>query len=198
MACRVETGSGNSRLGGAACGTSPLEGGHHYRGCSTIEPPGGWLTNWRTIIPKKFNTTAKVLGPMTDFTTWGSSKWTANLQGIWLWRSAGFDYRTSTELRKQRLLEGTNKPLCTLEPRRKEQWPHKRLSQTCLCVLAVSGRGMGQQCPAEGSAALTTTVLGGLCVEGGCHYCHCPYHRMASGQTTGRENSPTHQQKRNN
>ena len=30
-----------------------------------------------------------------------------------------------------RLLEGTNKTLCTPGPRRKEQWPHKRLSQTC-------------------------------------------------------------------
>ena len=31
-----------------------------------------------------------------------------------------------------RLLEGTNKTLCAPGPRRKEQWPHKRLSQTCL------------------------------------------------------------------
>ena len=28
-------------LGGAACGTSPLEGGRHYRGRSTIQLPGG-------------------------------------------------------------------------------------------------------------------------------------------------------------
>ena len=31
-----------------------------------------------------------------------------------------------------RLLEGTNKTLCAPGPRRKEQWPHKRLTQTCL------------------------------------------------------------------
>ena len=30
-----------------------------------------------------------------------------------------------------RLLEGTNKTLCVPGPRRKEQWPHKRLTQTC-------------------------------------------------------------------
>ena len=30
--------------------------------------------------------------------------------------------------------------------------------------------------------------------EGGLHYCHYPYHSLASGQTTGREHSPTHQQ----
>ena len=31
--------------------------------------------------------------------------------------------------------------------------------------------------------------------EGGCHYCQYPYHSLASGQTTGREHSPTHQKK---
>ena len=30
--------------------------------------------------------------------------------------------------------------------------------------------------------------------QGGHHYCHYPYHSLASGQTTGREHSPTHQQ----
>ena len=69
--------------------------------------------------------------------------------GIWLWRSAGFNYRTSTGLGKQRLLEGTNKTLCTPGPRGKEQWPNKRLSQTCLCVLESLG-GVGQQRPATG------------------------------------------------
>ena len=29
----------------------------------------------------------------------------------------------------------------------------------------------------------------------GHHYCHNPYHSLASGQKTGRENSPTYQQK---
>ena len=33
-----------------------------------------------------------------------------------------------------RLLEGTNKTLCAPRPRRKEQCPHKRLTQTCLWV----------------------------------------------------------------
>ena len=40
----------------------------------------------------------KVLGPTTDFPTWGSGKGTEYPQGIWLWRSAGFDYRTFTGL----------------------------------------------------------------------------------------------------
>ena len=31
--------------------------------------------------------------------------------------------------------------------------------------------------------------------EGGRHYLHYPYHSLASGQTTGREHSPTQQRK---
>ena len=31
--------------------------------------------------------------------------------------------------------------------------------------------------------------------EGSCHYLHYPYHILASGQTTGKEHSPAHQQK---
>ena len=57
-----------------------------------------------------------------------------------------------------RLLEGTNKTLCTPGARRKEQGPKKRLSLECL---RASGGDMGGQ--------------------------------LASGQTTGREHSPTHQ-----
>ena len=45
----------------------------------------------------------KVLGPTTDFPTWGSDKGTENPQGIWLWGSVGFDYRTYTGLGKQTL-----------------------------------------------------------------------------------------------
>ena len=41
-----------------------------------------------------------------------------------------------------RLLEGTSKILCAPEPRRKEQWSHKRLSQTCLWVC----RSLWQKC----------------------------------------------------
>ena len=67
--------------------------------------------------------------PTTDFPTWESDKGTKNPQGIWLWRLVGFEYRSSTELGKQELFEGTNKILCAPGPRRKEQWPHKRLTQ---------------------------------------------------------------------
>ena len=40
----------------------------------------------------------KFLGPTSNFPNWESSKWTENLQGIWLWRTVGFDYRISMGL----------------------------------------------------------------------------------------------------
>ena len=44
-----------------------------------------------------------------------------------------------------------------------------------------------------GSTKYSSTCLGPF--EGGCHYLHYLYHSLISGQTTGREPSPTHQQK---
>ena len=52
-------------------------------------------------------------------------------------------------------MEGTNKTLCAPGPRRKEQGPHKRLTQTCP---GVSGGGMGGRWPAAGLGALLTAV----------------------------------------
>ena len=59
-----------------------------------------------------------------------------------------------------RLLEGTNKILCTPGPGRKEQGPHRGLTQACPWVsLGVPGRGVGQQYTAAGSGALSAAVL---------------------------------------
>ena len=65
------------------------------------------------------HTVVKVLGPTVDFPTWGSGKKTEN--------AGEFDfedqYDLTTELAQDwgnRLLEGTNKTLCTPGPRRKE------------------------------------------------------------------------------
>ena len=44
--------------------------------------------------------------------------------------------------------------------RRKEQWPHKRLSQTCLWLSRSLGGGVGLQRPAVGCRTLNTSVLG--------------------------------------
>ena len=114
---------------------------------------------------------------------------------MWLWSSVGFDYRSSTGLGKQKLLEVTNKTLGTLGPRKKKQWSHKRLSQTCLWVFG----SLWQRC---GSTAACFGVGDNDCLSpvrtsispfrGGCHY---PYHSLASSQTIGREHKPIHQQK---
>ena len=74
------------------------------------------------------------MSPMSAFPSWGSSKETENPQGIWFWRPAGFDYRTSIGLGETEtpVLEGTNKILRVPRLRGKEHWPHRRLNQTCL------------------------------------------------------------------
>ena len=112
----------------------------------TRELQSRWLTNYRTIIPKEFSHCWKSSRPTADFPTWGSSKATENPQGIWLWRPVGFDYRTCTELGKQKLLEDTNKTLWVPGPRRKEQWHHKRVSQTCLWVSLQQTHGLTVTC----------------------------------------------------
>ena len=54
--------------------------------------------------------------------------------GIWLWRPAGLDCRTSTRpvWTLPPLLEDTHRILHASGPRRREQWPHRRLNQTLL------------------------------------------------------------------
>ena len=82
---------------------------------------------------------------------------------------------------RNRLLEGTNKPLCTPGPRRKEQWPHKRFTQTCLWV----PRSLQQRhesavaCYRVGSIECSSVCRGSF--EGGHHYLHYLLHSLASG-----------------
>ena len=117
-------------------------------------------------------------------------------QGLWVqqtwvwhkpsWRRSALThhraFRTYTGL-GNRLLEGTNKTLCAPGLRRKEQWPHKRPTQTCLWV----SRSLWWR---RGSAVACCRVWGwNGPFEGGHNYLHY------SGQTTGREHSPVYQQK---
>ena len=62
---------------------------------------------------KEILTVKKVLGPTLGFPTWGSGKGIENPQGIWLWKPVGFDYRTSTVLRKQTLGGHKQNLVCT-------------------------------------------------------------------------------------
>ena len=74
---------------------------------------------------------------MSGSPAWGPNKQTGNIQGIWPWRPAVFDHRTSTGLGETEtpVLEGTNKSLCALSLRGREQWDHRRLNQNYLLVL---------------------------------------------------------------
>ena len=93
---------------------------------------GGWLTNCRTIMPKKFSRCCEKSRSHTDFQSWGSGKGTEYPQGIW--------FLGQKDLITELPHDWGNRDLCakTLhapEPRRKDQWHHKRLSRMCLCML---------------------------------------------------------------
>ena len=86
-------------------------------------------------------------------------------------------------------LEGTNKTFWAPGPRRKEQQPHKRLTQTCLWV----SRSLQQRC---GSVVACCRVQVTECgsafmgpFEGSHHYLHYRHHSWVSGQITGRKHS---------
>ena len=116
----------------------------------------------------------KVLGP--TFPNLGIQQREWEPPGTLTWRPVGFYYRTSTGLGKQ-ALGGYNKSFST-SPRRKDEWPQQRLSQTCLRV----SRNLRHR------PRLTV----------GCHGVRGTEYNspgLALGQTTGREHSPTHQWK---
>ena len=80
-------------------------------------------------------TRLKVLSHMSRFPASGSGNGTRNPQGIWPWRPAGFDCWTSTEpgQTETTCLQGTHTIIPG--PKGKEQWPHRKLDQTCLQIL---------------------------------------------------------------
>ena len=132
----------------------------------------------------------KVSGLTTEFPTWGSGKGTENL--------GEFDFAGQWDLItefiqdwRNRLLEDTGKTLCLPIPRRKEKWPHKKLTQTCLWVSrSLQQRcGLGVTCCRVGGTEPSTACTGPL--EGG----PLPPPSLVSGPTTGRKHSPALQQK---
>ena len=87
-----------------------------------------------------------------------------------------------------RLLEGTNKILCAPRRRRKEQWPHKRLTQTCLWVprSLQRRRGLVVACCRVRGTECGSAWMGPF--EEPLSSLPPPYF---SGQTIGKEHSPT-------
>ena len=57
---------------------------------------------------------------------------------------------------------------------------------------------LGEECVSGGLLQGRDTEYSSVCMgpcEGGHHYLHYLHHGLASGQVTGREHNPTHQQK---
>ena len=80
---------------------------------------------------------------------------------------------------------------CAPRPRRKEQWPYTRLTQTCLWV----SRSLQQRhrsvvaCCRVGDTECSSTCMGSF--EGGHHCLYYLHHSLVSDQTAGKEHSPS-------
>ena len=141
-------------------------------------------------------TVKKILGPTTNFPTWGSAKGTENPQGIWLWRPVGFDYKTSIGLGKQTLGGHKQNLVCNRSQEKEtvswqETEPDLPVSVQEPLAGAWVNSGLLQSWGTEYNSACTNPFEGYHCL-------HYLYHNLASGQTTGGELSPTHQQKMGN
>ena len=141
----------------------------------------------------------KLLNPTLELPIWGSHKGTRNPRGIWPWRPAGFDYRTSMRPRETEtsVWEGTNKTLLTPEERGNDP------------------TGDGTKSPAGVWGPLMEMWVGRGSPQGQGHWCqqarkvpfginplgvqHQPYHTaprpqgwVSSGQTASREGVQLH------
>ena len=90
--------------------------------------------NWRTIITKEFTYCCKHSWPHIRFPNLGISQMDLESQGNLTLKDSGILLQNFHRTEGKRLLEGTNKIQCAPEHRAKEQWPQKRLNQTCLWV----------------------------------------------------------------
>ena len=146
------------------------------------------------LCQRHSHTVKKVLGPTTDFPAWGSGEGTEKSQGIWFWRPVGFDYRTYIGLGKQMLWGHKQNFVSTRSQEKREVTPQKTGPDLPVSVQESSGvawvssgllQGWGSKC----DSACTGPF------EGAHHYLHYFHHSLVPGQITGREQSPTHQQK---
>ena len=87
---------------------------------------------------------AKLLAPTTDFQTWESGKRTETPQGIWLWRTRVFDYRTSTgKFWNRDSWRAQAKPGAHQDPRERSSDPTRDWATLACDCLGVSGGGVG-------------------------------------------------------
>ena len=98
---------------------------------------GGWLTNWRTLIPQKSTHWSEGSEPhvrLPNLGVWQQGEeflenQTLKASGIWLQ-----DFDRTGGNRDSTLGGHTQSSVC-LRTQGKEQWPHRRLNQTYLLVL---------------------------------------------------------------
>ena len=138
----------------------------------------------------------KVLGPTTDFPSWGSGKGTEYPKRTWLWRSAGFDYRTSIGLWKQRL-RGHKQNLVFTRTQEKGAMTSQETEPDLPGCAWESLAEAWLDSDLPGGRALSATVLGGPTCWHKSFWMRLLLLSLPLpwGQTTGREHSPTHQQK---
>ena len=184
-------------LGGAACGRNPLGGGHHEPHLRAIKQVTHKLHNnytkevltlwwkfWCPQQPSQPGDPAKGLRTCMEFDFEGQQDLITELT-----QDGG--NRDGLRVQKKTFLhQGPGER--SSDPTR--DWA--RLASECS---GVCSGGVGRQRPATGSGTLTAAVLGGVHAGRspfvGRHYHHNPCRSLASGQTTGRGHSPTHQQK---
>ena len=94
---------------------------------------------------------------------------------------------------QEQTLGGTNRTLCTPGSGRKEQCPTGDWARLACVCLGVSWGGVGRQWLGMNTIVLGAPRCAGISLfERGCQY---PYHSLALAQTTGKDHSPSHQQK---
>ena len=96
---------------------------------------------------------------------------------------------------RKQTLGGHKQNLVHTRTQEKGAVTHKRLTQNCLCVSKSFQwrHGLAVACCRVGGTECPSACMGPF--EGGHHYLHYLHRSLASGQITGREHSPTHQQK---
>ena len=133
---------------------------------------GGWLTNWRTIIPKKFSPCRESPRPHNRLSNPGIQQmdWVSpenlilKVRRSWLQKSHRVRVTESWRAQASR-------------PRRKEQWPQQDWAKLACVCLGIFGGGMGRQWPAWGQGHWLQRSWEALHAdvspfEGG--YCHHP------------------------
>ena len=121
--------------------------------------PAGWVTHKL----KKFSHCCKHSRLHIRLDNQGVRQRDRESQGIWLWRTAGFHYRTSTGLWETETLGRYKQNLVHTRTQGKGVvTPQESEPDACEC-LKVSCGGVGQQWPAAGTEAMTFADLGGTC-----------------------------------